>query len=62
LSPFQNEFQKDKSPEKGTLLSDKFCSLTERLNKICDQFSPNQVIDQNIFRKYIAYIKRNVHP
>jgi len=62
LSPFPGEIQKQKTPEKSNFNSEKFCSLTERLTAICDQFTPNQVLDQNIFRKYIAYIKRNIHP
>jgi len=51
----------EKSPDKGEIM-ERFCSLSERLTKVCETFSSNQIIDQNIFRKYIAYAKKNIHP
>lgn len=60
MMPVPGQIQKEKTPEKWD--DAPFCSLSERLAKLCDQFSNNHIIDQSIFRKYIAYIKKNVHP
>ena len=58
----QPQILRNKSPNREGSTPEKFCSLTERLSRICEQFNQNQVIDVSIFRKYIAYAKRNIHP
>lgn len=38
----------------------RYLPLSERLNKSCENI--NKTLPTNVFKKYIAYVKKNIHP
>jgi DNA replicative helicase MCM subunit Mcm2 (Cdc46/Mcm family) len=55
MNPLSETFEKNIKNNKYQSLSDKYIYL-------CDQISPNQILDPFILRKYISFVKKNSFP
>ncbi len=55
INPLSETFEKNIKNNKYQSLSDKYIYL-------CDQISPNQILDPFILRKYISFVKKNSFP
>ena len=44
----------------GQFIGNHYFSLSEKLSKMCEGI--NKTLQTNVLRKYISYVKKNIHP